>query len=238
MSGHDRLAAHELIHWWWFNYDEGHLDVLEGLLTEDCHTSSRTELGTHPYEEFIRADCHGRAAAMAWKKQHRRDSPYPLRHHAANVHVVAERGDELELDSYLFVTQVLDRRPSTLSSGLVHWTLVRTADGYRVSQQHVILDSIESAPFHQVEYVSTARRPGDSHGFAIHRPTPGPPDTRLPDRYRADASLRHGHREAETAARPDRTGRHRDGRDPGHRAGHRRGFLGRRGQGGGGQPQG
>jgi hypothetical protein len=154
MIGHDRFAAHELINRWWFNYDEGNLGVLEGLLTDDCHTSSRTELGTHPHEEFIRSDSHGRAAVMAWKKAHRKNSPYPLRHHAANVHVVAERSEELDVESYLFVTQIIERRPSTLSSGLVHWTLVRTDDGYRVRAQHTVLDSIESAPFHQVAYVS------------------------------------------------------------------------------------
>ena len=33
MTNHDRLAAHELISRWWFNYDEGRLDVCEGLLT-------------------------------------------------------------------------------------------------------------------------------------------------------------------------------------------------------------
>ena len=151
---HDRFAAHELIHQWWYNYDEGNLHVLEGLLTEDCHTSSRTELGTHPQEEFIRGENRGRADVMAWTKKHRSMSPYPLRHHAANVHVVTERGDELDVESYLFVTQIIDRKPSTLSSGLVHWTLVRTADGYRIREKHVVLDSIESAPFQQVDFVA------------------------------------------------------------------------------------
>jgi hypothetical protein len=151
---HDRLAIHETINLWWFNYDEGHLDVLEALLADDCHTSSRTELGTHPHEQFIASDSRGREAVMAWKKEHRKHSPYPLRHNATNVHVVAERGDEVDVESYLFVTQIVDRKPSTLSSGLVHWTLVRTPDGYRVREQHTVLDSIESAPFQEVELVS------------------------------------------------------------------------------------
>jgi len=154
MSGHDRFAAHELINRWWFTYDEGRLEVIESLLTDDCHTSSRTELGTHPQEEFIRSDCHGKADVMAWKRQHRRQSPYPLRHHATNVHVVAERGDELDVDSYLFVTQIVERRASPVSSGLVHWVLVRTGDGYHVREQHTVLDSIPSAPFEQVEFVA------------------------------------------------------------------------------------
>lgn len=154
MTGHDRLAAHELIHRWWFNYDEGHFDVLERLLSDDCHLSSRTELGDHPHEAFIRSDCHGREASLAWTKEHRGTSPYPLRHHAANVHVVAERGDEIDLESYLFVTQIVDRRPSTLSSGLVHFTLARTADGYRIRRKEVVLDSIASAPFASVAFVA------------------------------------------------------------------------------------
>ncbi len=154
MTVHDRLAVHELIHRWWFNYDEGRLGVLGYLLADDCHLTSRTDTGLHPHEEFIRSDSHGREEAMAWTKDHRRHSPYPLRHNATNVHVTAERGDEIDLDSYLVVTQVTERRPTLLSSGLVHWTLVRTPDGYRVVRQDVVLDSIESAPFHQVEYVS------------------------------------------------------------------------------------
>jgi 3-phenylpropionate/cinnamic acid dioxygenase small subunit len=154
MTPHDRFLAHEFINRYWFLYDEGRLDVLADLLTEDCHLRSRTELGQHPHEEFIRSDNHGRDAAMAWTKNHRRHSPYPLRHHAANVHVVAERDDELDLESYLFVTQIIERKPSTLSSGIVHWTLKLTDDGYRVLRKDVVLDSIESAPFHDVDFVS------------------------------------------------------------------------------------
>jgi hypothetical protein len=152
------MAIHELLHRWWLNYDEGHLEVLEDLLTEDCHTSSRTELGTHPHEAFIASDNRGRNAVMAWKKEHRAHSPYPLRHHAANVFVVAERDDEVDVESYLFVTQIIDRKPSSLSSGLVHWVLVRTDGGYRVREQHTVLDSIESAPFQDVEFVADRQK--------------------------------------------------------------------------------
>ena len=42
MTAHDRLAIHETINRYWFNYDEGHLEVLESMLTEDAHTTSRT----------------------------------------------------------------------------------------------------------------------------------------------------------------------------------------------------
>ena len=154
MTTHDRFAAHELIHRWWFNYDEGHMDVLEGLLTEDAHLISRTETGMHPYEEFIRSDNQGRETAMAWTKEHRRHSPYPLRHNGVNVHVTAERDDEIDLESYLFVTQIIERKPSTLSSGLVHLTLRLGPDGYRIARKEVVLDSIESAAFEDIDFVN------------------------------------------------------------------------------------
>jgi 3-phenylpropionate/cinnamic acid dioxygenase small subunit len=154
MPVHDRFAAHEFINRYWFNYDEGYLDVIATMLAEDCHMRSRTETGQHPQEQFIASDNHGRDAALAWTKQHRQHSPYPLRHMAANVHVTAERDDEIDVESYLFVTQIIDRKPSTLSSGLVHWTLRLSDDGYRVKYKDVVLDSIESAAFETIPLVA------------------------------------------------------------------------------------
>jgi hypothetical protein len=154
MTVHDHFAAHESIHRYWYNYDERYLDVLAGFLTDDCHLSSRTDPGQHPFEEFIRSDNRGRDAAMAWTKDHRRHSPYPLRHNATNIHVVAERGDEIDLESYLFVAQIVERKPSALSSGIVHWTLKLTGDGYRVNRKDVVLDSIDSAEYSSVDFVT------------------------------------------------------------------------------------
>ena len=54
----------------------------------------------------------------------------------------------------LFVTQIIERKPSTLSSGFVHWTLVRTPSGYRVKDTHrARLDRIGTVP-EDVEYVA------------------------------------------------------------------------------------
>ena len=62
----DRLSDHETIHRWWFNYDEGRFDLLEELLTDDVEFTSRTDSGTHPFEDFIRSEQSGRADVMAW----------------------------------------------------------------------------------------------------------------------------------------------------------------------------
>ena len=154
MAAHRPLTIHELVHRYWFHYDEGHLDVVAGLLHEDCHLTSRTETGQHPFEEFIASDNVGVEAAMAWTKDHREHSPYPLRHMALNVWVREERGDEVDVESYLFVTQIVDQKPSPLSSGIVHWTWLRPPDGYRVVRKDVVLDSIASAEFHSVDFVA------------------------------------------------------------------------------------
>jgi 3-phenylpropionate/cinnamic acid dioxygenase small subunit len=153
MTKHDRFAAHELIHRYWFSYDEGHFDLLTTMLATDCRVRSRTERGDHPHEAFIASDNHGRDAVMAWTTEHRRFSPYPLRHQASNIHVVAERGDEVDIESYLFVTQILDRVPSALSTGIVHFTLRVTETGYVIVNKDVVLDSIQSAAFETIPEV-------------------------------------------------------------------------------------
>jgi hypothetical protein len=159
---HDHFAVQEFVQRYWFHYDEGHLDVLRTFLADDCRLTSRTELGTHPNESFIASDSVGVEAAMAWTRNHRAHSPYPLRHMALNVWVREERGDEVDVESYLFVTQVIDMKPSPLSSGLVHWTLRRVSDEdaarYCVVCKDVVLDSIPSAEFHTVDFVKDRMR--------------------------------------------------------------------------------
>jgi hypothetical protein len=155
MAAHDRVAIHEFIHRYWFHYDEGLLDVLAGMVCDDCEMRSRTERGDHPYEEFIASHSAGHEEAMAWTKQHRQFSPYPLRHQASNVYVADERGDEVDVVSYVFVTQIVERTPSPLSTGIVTWTLRRGDDGaYRLLRQDVVLDSIESAAFESIREVA------------------------------------------------------------------------------------
>lgn len=145
---HDVAAARDFVHHWWFAYDEGRLEDLAPLVAVDCHFSSRTDTGTHPHEDFIRSDQHGRDDAIAWTRDHRRHSPYPLRHNQPNLHVVAVRGDEIDLAGYLMVTRIVDGRPDLMSTGISRWTLRRTADGYVAVRKETVLDSAESVEFH------------------------------------------------------------------------------------------
>lgn len=136
----DRLAVHELIGRWWTHYDEGDFEVLNSLATEDVAFTCRTDTGDHPYESFIAASTNGRQELDDHHRPHRAGSPYPLRHHASNIHVTADRGDEVDVHTYLFVTDIVDAKPSPLSSGIVEFTIRDTPDGLRVAALHIVLD--------------------------------------------------------------------------------------------------
>jgi hypothetical protein len=146
----DVAEAQELVGRWWFNYDEGRFDVLTGLLTDDVHFTCRTDTGATDYEEFVRADLAGRDDVMAWQRQHRLDSPYPLRHNGTNVHIVERRGGEADFCSYIFVTQITEG-VSNLSTGIVTGTVRRAPDGLRLAALHVALDTMTSKPLRELD---------------------------------------------------------------------------------------
>jgi hypothetical protein len=69
MVAHDRMAIHELIHRWWFEYDEGNLDVLV-TLAGDIGVSN--PLAPFPGGECREAQTACREGAHFWKD--RRDA--------------------------------------------------------------------------------------------------------------------------------------------------------------------
>jgi hypothetical protein len=140
-------AVHNLIAQWWWSYDEGCFDFLESHLTDDAHFVCRTDTGKAEWEEFVRADVHGRDAFIQWQLQHRLDSPYPLRHNGTNVHVVEQRGDEARFACYIHVTHIADGQVVALPGGMVNGT-VRVVDGeLRICELQVVLDTINSGTF-------------------------------------------------------------------------------------------
>jgi hypothetical protein len=142
----DRASLHELIGRWWWNYDQGHFDTFPEFFVHDAHFTCRTDTGTTDYEEFVRADVRGRDDVVAWQIDHRSNSPYPLRHHGTNVHVIEARGDEADFASYIFVSQIAGG-VSPLSTAIVTGT-VRVDDGaLRIAALHVVLDTAESVVF-------------------------------------------------------------------------------------------
>src|SRR5690242_13647602 len=104
----DPAAVMALLGAWWFNYDEGNFERPADLLTDDVHFTCRTDTDTVAWAEFARADARGRDAVMAWQTEHRRNSPYPLRHHGTNVHIVDQQGEHATFASYIHVTHVVN----------------------------------------------------------------------------------------------------------------------------------
>jgi hypothetical protein len=147
----DSAALADLLGKWWFNYDEGNFDVLSRLLTEDVRFTCRTDTDTVSWAEFARADMSGRENVMLWQTAHRRDSPYPLRHHGTNVHVVDQRNGEATFASYIHVTQIANEAPVSIPGGIVTGAVREEPDGLRISELAVVLDTMTSDVFSTVK---------------------------------------------------------------------------------------
>ena len=144
-------ALADLLGRWWFNYDEGNFDVLTALLTDDVHLTCRTDSDSVAWAEFAKADVAGRDKVMAWQIEHRRNSPYPLRHHGTNVHIVERRGNEATFASYIHVTHVVNETPASIPGGIVRGAVREDADGLRISELSVVLDTMTSDVFSAVK---------------------------------------------------------------------------------------
>ena len=139
--------AQELLSRWWHLYDAGRMDELTELFTEDAVFHCRSDSGATPYEEFVTAHLSGRDEVMAWQRQHRADSPHPLRHHGTNFIVTERAAGQLTFSSYLFVTQVENVLPVAVSSAVVNGT-IRLDDGeLRLAEMDLVLDMTDSVPF-------------------------------------------------------------------------------------------
>lgn len=136
--------AQQLISKWWFAYDNALFDEWPAMWTSDAHFSCRTDTGKTDYEEFVNADVRGRDDVMAWQREHRLDSPYPLRHNGTDVHITERRDNEADFASYIFVTQIVDGGVSNLSTAIVRGTVRHDGGALRLAALHVALDTESS----------------------------------------------------------------------------------------------
>jgi hypothetical protein len=143
----DLGAVQNILARWWVNYDEGNFKLWPDLLTDDVHFTCRSDTGTAEYEEFIRADLRGKQAVLEWQIDHRRNSPFPLRHNTTNVHVTGGTDGEATFLSYLFVTQIVDCAVANLSSGVCRGTVREEAGTVRIAELGVVLDTMSSEVF-------------------------------------------------------------------------------------------
>ena len=101
----------EFIASFWYHYDEAHYDELAASYAEDVHYLTRSDSGASPFEDLMSPELHGRDAVMEWLSEHREQSPYPLRHHATNVHRTGTDGEVTRARFYIFVNQIANFVP-------------------------------------------------------------------------------------------------------------------------------
>ena len=145
MSNDVTLAElQEFIGNFWYHYDEAHYDELAASYADDVHYLSRSDSGASPFEELMSPELQGRDAVMEWLSDHRKQSPYPLRHHATNVHRTGTDGDITRVRFYILVNQIASFVPFAVSSGVVNVGVRREATGLVFTEMDVVLDATDS----------------------------------------------------------------------------------------------
>ncbi|OMC56404.1 polyketide cyclase [Mycobacterium sp. IS-836] len=134
----------EFIGSFWYHYDEAHYDELAASYAEDVHYLTRSDSGASPFEDLMSPELHGRDAVMEWLSEHRKQSPYPLRHHATNVHRTGTDGDVTRARFYILVNQIANFVPFTVSSGVVNVGVRREETGLVFTEMDVVLDATDS----------------------------------------------------------------------------------------------
>ncbi|OMC11983.1 nuclear transport factor 2 family protein [Mycobacterium sp. SP-6446] len=134
----------EFIGSFWYHYDEAHYDELAASYAEDVHYLTRSDSGASPFEDLMSPELHGRDAVMEWLSEHRKQSPYPLRHHATNVHRTGTDGDVTRVRFYILVNQIANFVPFAVSSGVVNVGVRREGTGLVFTEMDVVLDATDS----------------------------------------------------------------------------------------------
>jgi hypothetical protein len=146
----------EFIAGFWYHYDEAHYDELAACYAKDVHYLTRSDSGTSPFEELMSPELHGRDAVVEWLSEHRKQSPYPLRHHATNVHRTGSDGDITRARFYILVNQIANFVPFAVSSGVVNVGVRRQASGLVFTAMEVVLDTQNSVLLSELTTDSTA----------------------------------------------------------------------------------
>ncbi len=146
----------EFIGDFWYHYDEAHYDELAASYADDVHYVTRSDSGASPFEELMSPELTGRDAVMEWLSEHRKQSPYPLRHHATNVHRTGTDGDVTRARFYILVNQIANFVPFSVSSGVVNVGVRREATGLVFTEMDVVLDATDSVLLSQLSVDSAA----------------------------------------------------------------------------------
>ena len=146
----------EFIAGFWYRYDEALYEELAASFAEDVHYLTRSDTGASPFEDLMSPEIHGRDAVMGWLTQHRQESPYPLRHHATNIHRTGADGAITNAHFYILVNQIANFVPFAVSSGVVSVGVRRGRDGLEFTTMDVVLDTQNSVTLSELTAGSAA----------------------------------------------------------------------------------
>lgn len=141
---------------YWYAYDEARYDDMAAAKAEDIRFITRSDSGASPFEELMSPELHGRDAVMEWLTDHRKQSPYPLRHHATNLHRTGVDGEVTRARFYIFVNQIANFVPFAVSSGVANVGVRRIAGGLEFTEMEMILDTTNSVLLSELAADSTA----------------------------------------------------------------------------------
>lgn len=134
----------EFIAGYWHAYDEADYDKMAAAKAENMRFITRSDSGASPFEELMSPELRGRDAVMEWLTEHRKQSPYPLRHHATNLHRTESDGDVTRARFYIFVNQIANFVPFAVSSGVADVAVRRGAHGLEFTEMEMVLDTTNS----------------------------------------------------------------------------------------------
>lgn len=146
----------EFIAAYWYAYDEANYDEMAAAKAENLRFITRSDSGASPFEDLMSPELHGRDAVMDWLTEHRKQSPYPLRHHATNLHRTGTDGDVIRARFYIFVNQIANFVPFAVSSGIANVAVRRGADGLEFTEMEMVLDTTDSVPLAELAAEATA----------------------------------------------------------------------------------
>jgi SnoaL-like domain len=136
----------EFVAGFWYHYDEAHYDELAARYADDVRYLTRSDSGASPFEDLMSPELRGSDAVMEWLSEHRERSPYPLRHHATNIHRTGIDGDLTRARFYILVNQIVNYVPFAVSSGVANIAVRRGAKGLEFTEMDIVLDTIYSVP--------------------------------------------------------------------------------------------
>jgi hypothetical protein len=143
----DLAAVQNLLASWWFEYDQGNFDAWPEHFTAEARFTCRSDSGQTAFEEFVTADVSGRDDVLKWQEDHRRNSPYPLRHNGTNVHITESTETTATFRSYLFVSHIVEGAVANLSSGLCLGKAELEDGRLKLAELRIILDFSSSELF-------------------------------------------------------------------------------------------